>query len=185
VATPDAAAVSHEAGVAPGQRTVRGLALLHILRPTIYGLLGAGGLVAFYFGVITLAQDWQHALQQLRDDRWFVAAIAAGFGVQVGLFTYLRGLHMRARAGGVVASTGTSTGAMLACCAHHLADVLPVLGLSGAAAFLDAYKTPLLWLAILMNFAGALYLLHQVRKQRASQAGGIQGAPACHLAGQT
>ena len=155
------------------------------LRPTLYGLLSVAGLLAFYLGVITLAQDWQHALQQLGEDRWFVGAIAAGFGLQVALFTFLRRLHASARAGGVVASTGTSTGAMLACCAHHLADVLPVLGLSGAAAFLDAYKAPLLWLAILMNLAGACYLLYQIRKHHASQvdaaANGAARAPACHV----
>jgi len=56
---------------------------------------------------------------------------------------------------------------MLACCAHHLTDVLPILGLSGAAVFLNAYKTPLLWLGIVMNLAGIVYLLRQVWQQRA------------------
>ena len=169
-----------QAGAVPGTHRGRERPFL---RPALYGLLGAAGLMAFYLGVITLAQDWQHAIEQLGEDRWFVGAIAAGFGLQVALFTFLRSLHASARAGGMVASTGTSTGAMLACCAHHLADVLPVLGLSGAAAFLDAYKTPLLWLAILMNAAGAGYLLYQIRKHNASQAGTAPGgshAPACH-----
>jgi hypothetical protein len=152
------------------------------LRPALYGLLSAAGLLAFYLGVITLAQDWQHALQQLGEDRWFVGAIAAGFGLQIALFTFLRALHASARAGGVVASTGTSTGAMLACCAHHLFDVLPVLGLSGAAAFLDAYKTPLLWLAIVMNAAGVAYLLLQIRKHHVSQDVAAAPGAACHIA---
>jgi hypothetical protein len=117
-------------------------------------------------GVITLAQDWSHALQQLADDRWFVAAITAGFGTQIGLFAYLRGLHVYAAAGGVAASTGTSTAAMLACCAHHLTDVLPILGLSSAAIFLDLYKTPLLWLGIGMNLVGIAYMLRKIREQR-------------------
>jgi hypothetical protein len=117
-------------------------------------------------GVITLAQDWSHALQQLADDRWFVAAIASGFGTQIGLFAYLRGLHVHAAAGGVAASTGTSTAAMLACCAHHLTDVLPILGLSSAAIFLDLYKTPLLWLGIGMNLVGIVYMLRKIGDQR-------------------
>jgi hypothetical protein len=129
-------------------------------------LLAALGLLAFYLGVITLAQGWGHALQQLADDRWFVAAIATGFGTQVGLFTYLRGLHVHAAAGGVAASTGTSTAAMLACCAHHLTDVLPILGLSSAAIFLNLYKTPLLWLGIGMNLVGIVYMLRKIREQR-------------------
>jgi hypothetical protein len=68
--------------------------------------------------------------------------------------------------GGVAASTSTSTAAMLACCAHHLADVLPIVGVSGAAIFLNAYKTPLLCLGIVTNLVGIIYLLYKVRRQR-------------------
>ncbi len=137
-----------------------------LVRPILYGGLAALGLVVFYLGTITLAQGWPHAIQQLADDQWFVLAITAGFGIQIGLFTYLRGLQAHMSSGGIAASTGTSTTAMLACCAHHLVDVLPLVGLSGAAIFLNAYKTPLLWLGIAMNVAGVLYMLRQVRRQR-------------------
>ncbi|MEW6635393.1 MAG: hypothetical protein AB1425_01110 [Actinomycetota bacterium] len=136
-----------------------------LLRPVVFGALAALALIVFYLGIITLAQGWGHAIQQLGDDRWFVGAIVAGFGTQVGLFTYLRGMHTHAAAGGVAASTGTSTAAMLACCAHHLADVLPIVGLSGAAVFLNAYKMPLLWVGIAMNVVGILYLLRKIRQQ--------------------
>ena len=137
------------------------------LRPILFGVVGAAGLLALYLGLITLAQGWVHAIEQLSDDRWFVAAIAAGFGTQVGLFFHLRGLHASAAAGGVAASTGTSATAMLACCAHHLTDLLPIIGLSGAAVFLNVYKTPLLWLGITMNAVGIGYMLWQIRRQRA------------------
>lgn len=135
-------------------------------RPLVAGALASVALLAFYLGVITLAQGWGHALDQLREDRWFAGAIALGFGTQMGLFTYLRALHARAATGGVAVSGGTSTAAMLACCAHHLADILPIVGLSGAAIFLNAYKTPLLWLGIAMNLVGILYLLRKISEQR-------------------
>jgi YHS domain-containing protein len=137
-----------------------------LLRPLVFGLLAILGLLAFYLGIITLAQGWAHATQQLADDRNFIGAIALGFGTQVGLFTYLRGLHAHATAGGVAASTGTSTAAMLACCAHHLADILPILGVAGAAAFLNAYKIPMLWLGIVMNLIGMIYLLRKISQHR-------------------
>lgn len=140
-----------------------------LLRPLIFGLLAALGLLAFYLGTITLAQGWGHATEQLTIDRLFVGAIMAGFGTQVGLYTYLRGMHLRATAGGVAASTGTSTVAMLACCAHHLTEVFAVFGLSGAAIFLNAYKTPLLWLGIAMNLFGIVYLLWKIRQQHRLQ----------------
>jgi hypothetical protein len=135
-------------------------------RPVVFGVLAASALLVFYLGIITLAQGWSHATAQLAEDRWFIGAIMTGFGVQVGLFTYLRALHARANAGGVAASTGTSTAAMLACCAHHLSDILPVVGLSGAAIFLNDYKAELLWLGIVMNAAGIVYLSRLVLKQR-------------------
>jgi YHS domain-containing protein len=138
-----------------------------LLRPIVFGLLAVLGLLTFYLGIITLAQGWAHALGQLAEDRWFFGAIASGFGTQVGLFTYLKELHAQAAAGGVAASTGTSTAAMLACCAHHLADILPIVGLSGAAIFLNAYKTPLLWVGILMNLIGIIYLLRKISQHRA------------------
>jgi hypothetical protein len=138
--------------------------LLPSPRAILFGILAAITLLALYLGLITLAQGWSHATAQLSLDRWYVATIALGFGTQVGLFSWLRTLHTSAMAaGGVAASTGTSTMAMLACCAHHVADVLPVLGLSGAAIFLNDYKTELLWLGITMNAAGVIYMLARIR----------------------
>jgi hypothetical protein len=144
------------------------------LRAVVAGCVAAGALLALYLGLITLAQGWSHATSQLAIDRWYVVAIMLGFGTQVALFTWLRALHASmTAASGVAASTGTSTAAMLACCAHHVADVLPVLGLSGAALFLNDYKAELLWLGITMNAAGVGYLLVQIRMAR-------QHAAQCH-----
>lgn len=99
-------------------------------------------------------------------DRWFVGPILIGFGTQVGLFSYLRWVSARASSSVAMTatSTGMSTGAMLACCAHHLVDVLPVLGLSGAALFLAEYQRPLFVLAIAMNLAGIAYMLRFIRR---------------------
>ncbi len=153
------------------------------VRPPAYGALGAAGLLAFYLGIISIAQGWTHAVEQLSADRWFAGPIMVGFGTQIGLFGYLRQLHARARAGGVAVSTGTSTAAMLACCAHHVADILPVIGLSGAALFLNEYKTPLLWLGMTMNALGVAYLLWRVIQQRrlgAPDSPSTPPATACH-----
>lgn len=138
------------------------------VRPVLFGLLAALGLLTFYLGIITLAQGWEHAIEQFAADGWFVVAIMAGFGTQVGLYTSLRGMQIHTTAGGVAtgASTGTSTVAMLACCAHHLTEVFAIFGLSGAAIFLNLYKTPLLWLGMVMNLFGIVYLLWKIRQQR-------------------
>lgn len=135
-------------------------------RPVVFGALAAAALFALYLGIVTVAQGWEHATGLLAEDLGFVLPIMLGFGTQVGLFSYLRALRATAASGGMAASTGTSTAAMLACCAHHLVDVLPIVGLSGAAIFLGAYKTQLLWLGLAMNLAGVAYLLWQLRRWR-------------------
>ncbi len=135
-----------------------------VLRSFVFGLFASSGLLLFYLGTVTLLQDWGHALAQLGEDWPFIAVLVAGFGVQVGLLTYIRASSAHARKAGVAASTGASGIAMLACCAHHLTDVLPVLGLSAAATLLGAYRTPLLWLSVVVNSGGVIYLVRQLRK---------------------
>ncbi len=148
------------------------------LRSIAAGLIAAGLLLAVYLGIIAVAQGPSHALDQLGADALFVSLIAAGFGVQITLFAELRTIDRRHRAGAAVtaAGTGTSTAAMLACCAHHLVDLLPIVGLSAFAVFLNVYRTPLFLLGIGMNLVGIIVIGRQLR--RARQACAIaDGAP--------
>jgi hypothetical protein len=124
------------------------------------GALATAGLVALYLGLISLAQGFDHAIYQLRADLPFVAAVALGFGIQVGLFAELRATHSRSRRSGAMtaASAGAGGAAMLACCAHHLVDVLPLIGLSAATVFLNDYRAPLAALSLGMNALGIALL---------------------------
>lgn len=132
------------------------------------GLLGAAALLTMYLGIISLAQGVGHAFEQLALDAPFVGLIAVGFGTQVGLFTELRAVdrHHRASAAVTAAGTGTSVAAMLACCAHHVVDLLPLLGLSAAAVFLNDYKTPLFLVGIGMNIVGIVVIARQLQRAR-------------------
>ena len=56
------------------------------LLPSGAGMLAGAFLVALYLGLVTWAQGFEHARELLWGDRYFVAAIAAGFGIQAGLF---------------------------------------------------------------------------------------------------
>jgi hypothetical protein len=137
-------------------------------RSVAIGLLGAAGLIAIYLGLITLAQGAGHAVEQLLSDAPFVGLIIAGFGTQVALFVELRAVDRRHRASAAVtaAGTGTSAAAMLACCAHHVVDLLPLVGLSAAAVFLNAYKMPLLLVGVGMNLVGIVVIAQQLRRAR-------------------
>jgi hypothetical protein len=132
------------------------------------GVVGATALLGIYLGIISLAQGVEHAFEQLATDALFVGLIAAGFGTQIALFVELRVVDRRHRAAVAVtaAGTGTSAAAMLACCAHHLVDLLPLVGLSAAAVFLNAYKTPLFLVGIGMNVIGIVVIGRQLGRAR-------------------
>ena len=137
-----------------------------VLPSAAAGFLAVLALVGLYLGLVTWAQGPGHARDLLWDDRYFVAAIASGFGLQVGLFVYLRrllSLRARGSAGAATATgTGASTAAMLACCAHHLTDALPIMGLSGAAIFLNDYRVPMMLAGILVNLGGIAFMVRLV-----------------------
>ena len=49
-----------------------------------------------YVGSITLAEGWEHALDQTVDLWYWVTALVTGFGIQAGLFSFIRqGLRQR------------------------------------------------------------------------------------------
>lgn len=143
----------------------------HRLSPTIFllpvalGIVGAALLLAAYLAVLGLSQSWAHAIDFLRADAYLVAPIVLSFGVQVGLYTYLRAIiRARSRASGVLTGAGgaTSAAAMAACCAHHAADLLPFLGLSAAAGFLSAYRVPFMVLGLAVSLAGVALMLRRI-----------------------
>lgn len=138
-------------------------------RPLLFGLLGASGLLLLYLGLVSLAQGWTHAVELLAEDAWIVGPILAGFGVQVGLYTYLRAVvHAAARGTGALAGAGggTSTAAMVACCAHHVTDVLPLVGLSAAATFLAEYRIPFMLVGLATNLVGIGVIGYLILRQR-------------------
>ncbi|MBU1197459.1 hypothetical protein KJ765_03000 [Candidatus Micrarchaeota archaeon] len=126
----------------------------------IAGVLAAALIFAFYFGIITLANSLEHAQQQFSVDWPWIIALAIGFGIQARLHLHLqKQLKERAASAGMVASAGVSGTAMVACCAHHVTDFLPFVGLAGVAGFLFDYREVFLLLGVLSNAAGIAYLL--------------------------
>jgi hypothetical protein len=135
--------------------------------PILMGVIGAIALLALYLLIVTIAQGWQHAIELFGQDAWLVIPIMIGFGVQVGLYAYLRGILRRgSRSSKMMMGVGggTSTAAMVACCAHHLADVLPLLGLSAATSFLAAYKIQFMLIGLAMNVIGIVIILRTIRR---------------------
>jgi hypothetical protein len=137
--------------------------------PVGIGLLGMLVLSGVYLGIVALAESPKHAFDLFWQDRWLVVPILLTFGVQVGLYAFVRaGAHLPAHAAGAstAAGGGLSTVAMIACCAHHVTDLVPIVGVSLAATFLTAWKTPLMGLGLTANLIGIAVMLWLIRRDR-------------------
>ena len=143
-----------------------------VLLPLTTGLVGALFLTGLYFGIVSWAESPQHAVELFWDDRWIVLPIILGFGVQVGLYTILKKrlfvpVATIGPSGSMMGAGGTtSTIAMVACCAHHVADVLPILGLTAAATFLAQYRIAFMLVGLGTTLLGILIMLFILFKAR-------------------
>ena len=64
----------------------------------------------------------------------------------------------------MIASGGVNSLAMVACCAHHLTDILPLVGLAGVALVLGSYQSLFLLVGVLSSAIGAVYMLGTLRR---------------------
>ena len=142
------------------------------LLPVVAGLAGALLLTGLYFAIVSLAESPAHAAQLFWEDRAIVLPIILGFGVQVALYTVLkkRLFVPVAETGPSGALTGASGGmsaaAMVACCAHHAADVLPLVGLTAAATLLAEYRIPFMLVGLGTTIAGIAVMLVILFRER-------------------
>lgn len=141
--------------------------------PAVAGLAGALMLTGLYFAIVSLAESPSHALQLFWEDRVIVIPIIVGFGVQLALYTVLKKrllvpvTHIGPSGALTGAGGGMSAAAMVACCAHHATDVLPLVGLTAAAAFLAEYRIPFMLLGLGTTVSGiAVMSLILIRERR-------------------
>lgn len=141
------------------------LGIKKLLQPTLRGLFSAIILLFIYFTIIILVSGWSFAQDQFQQFWYYVVSLAIGFGIQVGLYSYLKDSIKHAVSPKVVATTGTnSTLAMISCCAHYLVNILPVLGVIGIITAISQYQVQLFWVGLAFNLAGIIYMSNQVYK---------------------
>lgn len=142
-------------------------------RAYVLGVLASFAIVGMYLGMNTLTSDWYFARVQFSEYRWWIISLAIGLGIQVTLFTlyrvHHRGQKKTAVNSSMAASSGVSVVAMMACCSHYLATVIPLLGVSflsaTAVASLAQYQPYFFLGGIVSCLIGIGFMVRMMRKQ--------------------
>ncbi|HEY5983648.1 MAG TPA: hypothetical protein VIU38_09260 [Anaerolineales bacterium] len=140
--------------------------------PAAAFVIGTVLMAGVYLGALTLLEGGSYAVFQFGRDQRYVLPIIVAFGIQAALYSIMRfRLYAPATptaASGLMMGTsgGTSATAMVACCLHHAVNVLPVLGISAAAAFLARYQRPFMQVGLAMNLAGIIFMVATLQSAR-------------------
>ncbi|EKE14423.1 MAG: hypothetical protein ACD_12C00515G0003 [uncultured bacterium] len=139
-----------------------------ILKSISFGALGSWLLIVLYFLLVTLISGRDFAFSQFETFWYYLVSLALGFGLQIGLYTYLKNaIRQKGASKKVLAVSGTTSAiAMISCCAHYLVNILPVLAISGFLSLVGQYQIELFWLGLVFNFAGIIYIARKVLKFR-------------------
>jgi cation transport ATPase len=148
------------------------------VKPYLFGITAAVGVIGFYLGLLTIVSDWYNAKSQLSQYWGWIISLALGLGIQATLFSYikvqLRGKTITAAKSSLAASGGVSTASMAACCAHYLVALLPAFGLpffSAAAAGLAKYQVEFFFLGVISNVFGIFVMIRVMNKNSLIPAG--------------
>jgi len=134
------------------------------MKSILYGIFASALMLGVYFVVLTLVSGREFAQSQFASFWYFIVSLAIGFGIQIGLYVHLKKLVVGKHGGGkMLGVTGTtSTVAMISCCAHYLANLLPILGTIGIVTFVAQYQTELFWVGIIFNVGGIAYMARRI-----------------------
>ncbi len=140
--------------------------------PFVFGT--AAGLLVILFNILiaSIAEgSLGEGLSVFLTNGIFVYLIPPAVGVQMGLFRYHRNLTSGNASGtekvGMAGSAASSL-AMVACCLHHVSDLLPAVGfILATSSFLIEYKDAIIIIGLLANLAGSVYISKAILKDRA------------------
>src|SRR3989338_3201437 len=140
----------------------------NITKPALYGIIASTILLGVYFAVLTLVSGWSFAQSQFTDFWYFIISLVVGFGIQIGLYQYIKTLvHSGQGMGKVVGVSGTtSTAAMISCCTHYLVNLVPILGVTGLVTFVAQYQVELFWVGLAFSALGIAFMVLRITKFR-------------------
>jgi hypothetical protein len=141
-------------------------------RHVLVGIIAALLLFLVYVGIVTWAEGFAHVFTAAPTPWYWLVILTIGFGTQAGMFSFIRhGMRERRKSATASVATSGSVSAvsMAACCAHHLADVLPFIGLAGVATFVTDYQLLFIVAGVLSNLVGITVMLETIQCQGLSR----------------
>jgi hypothetical protein len=151
--------------------------MVKVIAPSItFALLWVLVMSSLYFSLLVwLMGGTRMALIQLATYGPWMAVLGAGFLVQLILFFYER-RYARFYAtvcdshGKQVGVSGAATGtAMLACCMHHIFEILPFLGLATVGAIFGRFQFLFIEIGIATNLLGIVFMMSNIQKHQLYQ----------------
>jgi hypothetical protein len=144
--------------------------------PYVFGITIGILVILFNLSVASIAEgSLQKGYQIFLSNGIFVYLIPLAVGVQMGLFRYHRNITTGNTSGSEkmgIAGSATSSLAMVACCLHHVSDLLPAVGfLLATSSFLTDYKDAIIFIGLIANLIGSLYIAKAIVRDRAIIAG--------------
>jgi hypothetical protein len=144
--------------------------------PFIFGAIIGISVILLNISIASLAEgSFGKGYQVFLTNGIFVYLIPLAVGIQMGLFRYHRNMTAEKKLFGSekIGITGsvTSSLTMLACCLHHVSDLLPAVGfILATSSFFIQYKDTIIIIGLLANVAGSAYIARAILKDRSTLA---------------
>ncbi len=140
--------------------------------PFVFGISAGILVILFNISIASLAEgSIESGYKVFLTNGIFVYLIPLAVGIQMGLFRYHRNLITGLGVSGSekmgMAGSAASSLTMVACCLHHVSDLLPAVGfVLAASTFLIQYKDAIIIIGLLANLAGSAYIARAILKDR-------------------
>lgn len=143
------------------------------IKPLLWGSISIAGMATLYTLLLIITTgDLSHPWDFFLDKWMLLTPLFLSFGIQIFLLQKIKMCHQTVTNKDSLnivptsASIGTNTVSMISCCAHHIADIVPVLGAFGIAGVLTEYQDWFLIFGILVNIGGIFYFFKKYYEKK-------------------
>jgi hypothetical protein len=140
--------------------------------PYVFGVTIGLLVILFNISIASIGEgSLQNGYQVFLSKGIFVYLVPLAVGIQMGLFRYHRNMTSGSASGSEkmgVAGSAASSLAMVACCLHHVSDLLPAAGfILATSSLLTEYQDSIIIIGLIANLIGSLYIARAIIRDRA------------------